>query len=323
MAAMAVAPVIAQNTQLTQNEKQFVDKAAQINMTEAHLGQMAQNKGQDQAIKNFGQELVNDHTQAYNRLSAIAQENGYTVPKSIDQQYQSEISNLQNVSGQQFDQQFSQKEVQDHQQALNWFRSEEQNLQNPDLKAYATQTAATIEKHLNMAQNLGNGANQMGMNNDQQNSSPAANDQATASQQTAGEQTAGEQTASQQPTTTDGQAMNGGQMMNHGQMNDQHMGMMNNGAESNSANRMRNASAAGSSYYGTVTKYQAGQTLELKMRNHLGRHVYDLAGDNIAANVSSDVKPGDQVSVTENVDANGRRSIQVQKDTGAADRVNQ
>ena len=310
LAAMVAAPVFAQSNQLTQNERQFIDKAAQINMTEAHMGQMAQNKGETQAIKNFGQTLVNDHTQAYNRLSAIAQQDGYTIPKAINQQNQSEIEKFQNVSGQQFDNQFSQKEVQDHQQALNWFRSEEQNLQNPDLKAYATQTAATIEKHLSMAQNLGANGNQMGMNNSEQNSSQASSGQQSDNQQ----------------HMMNGQQM--GSMMNNGQ----HSGMMNNGQQSgmmnngqNSANRMRNMSAGASDvHYGTVTKFEPGQTLQLKMRNRLGRHVYDLSGTNVSANVSPDIKVGDQVSVTESVDQNGRRSVQIQKQTtGAADRTNQ
>jgi putative membrane protein len=286
LAAVAVAPVLAQSSNsLSATDREFVDRAAQISMTEAHLGKMAQSQGQDQSVKDYGQTLVTDHTDAYNRLSNIAQSHGYTIPKSIDQEHQTEIQSLQNLSGLQLDQKFRDTEVQDHQQALSWFRSQEQSLQNPDLKSYASDMAATIEKHLNLAQNLG----------------------------ASGGQTAASNMSNSQPGMTPG-AMQG------------HM-MDNPMSAQQEANRMRNPNAgiSAETHYGTITKYEPGKMVELKVRDRLGRHVYDLAGDNIAADVTPDLKVGDQVAVTEHVDANGRASIQIQRDagTGAASRMNQ
>ena len=45
--------------------------AAVADMTEAHLGQMAEGKAARSGIKDFGQTLVKDHTKAYQELTAL------------------------------------------------------------------------------------------------------------------------------------------------------------------------------------------------------------------------------------------------------------
>jgi putative membrane protein len=147
---IAAGAMFAQN-QLSSSDREFVDRAAQLNMTEAHLGQMAQQQGHNDGVKALGATLQRDHVAAYQNLQRIGKKDGFDVPKSIDSQHQAEIAPLQAVSGDQFDTQFRQQEVTDHQQAKVWFQSEAAKLTNPDLKAYADQMASSLENHLRMA----------------------------------------------------------------------------------------------------------------------------------------------------------------------------
>ena len=43
-------------------DQQFIDMAAQTDMLEAHLGQMAANQAASQDVKDYAQMLVTDHT---------------------------------------------------------------------------------------------------------------------------------------------------------------------------------------------------------------------------------------------------------------------
>src|ERR1700692_4542197 len=53
-------------------DQQFVDFAAQTDMTEAHLGQMAADQAAAQDVKDYAQMLVTDHTSNYRQLSDVA-----------------------------------------------------------------------------------------------------------------------------------------------------------------------------------------------------------------------------------------------------------
>ena len=65
------------------SDTQFAKKAAQGGMADVKLGLLAQEKGTSDAVKKFGQRMVEDHTKAGDELKrAVAQEN-ITLPDDI------------------------------------------------------------------------------------------------------------------------------------------------------------------------------------------------------------------------------------------------
>ena len=50
-------------------DQQFVDFAAQTDMVEANLGQLAETASSSQPVKDYGQMLVTDHTNDFNHLN--------------------------------------------------------------------------------------------------------------------------------------------------------------------------------------------------------------------------------------------------------------
>src|SRR6185437_3326725 len=65
-------------------DQQFVDMAAQTDMVEANLGQLAQDAASSQAVKQYGQMLVTDHTADYGKLQGLASQANVTIPTAID-----------------------------------------------------------------------------------------------------------------------------------------------------------------------------------------------------------------------------------------------
>ncbi len=151
--ALCCVPAFAQATASASDQK-FVDFAAQTDMTEAHLGQMAQEQASGQDVKDFAQTLVTDHTDDYNKLTAAATKAGATVPKGIDAANNKMIAPFEKMKGAAFDRRFERDMVTGHTKAIAEYKRAEADLQNPDLKAYATAALPVLEKHLQAAKDL-------------------------------------------------------------------------------------------------------------------------------------------------------------------------
>jgi putative membrane protein len=138
--------------ELSKTDAQFMKKAAEANMTEAHLGQMAEARSSHQSVKDFGQTLSKDHTSAYESLTGLANKIGETIPKAIGPDRT--IERLMHLKGTAFDRAFSRDEVQSHKGAIALFRNEAEHGENADVKAWAKAMLPTLEGHLQTAENI-------------------------------------------------------------------------------------------------------------------------------------------------------------------------
>ena len=87
-------PALAQSAKLNSSDKAFLRMAAVTNMTEAHLGEMAENMAAQSGIKDFGQTLAKDHTKAYQELAVLGTQLGQPIPKGINARRDQEIERL-------------------------------------------------------------------------------------------------------------------------------------------------------------------------------------------------------------------------------------
>jgi putative membrane protein len=135
-------------------DQDFITLAAQSDMTEAHLGQMAAEQASSQAVKDYAQTLVTEHTSDYNKLTALAKKANLTVPTGIDDKHQKMIAPLEKLKGKAFDRSYIHTMITSHETAAAAYDLESRSGQNADVKAYAQQTLPTLEKHKNDAKAL-------------------------------------------------------------------------------------------------------------------------------------------------------------------------
>jgi putative membrane protein len=141
-------------TQSRVDDKTFVKDAAEGGLTEIQLGKLAQEKASSDAVKQFGQRMVDDHTKANEQLKRIAAEANITVPDSIDSKRQARIDKLSALIGTQFDQAFIKDQLKDHEEDVRKFQAEAENGSNAQIKSFASSTLPTLKEHLNMAKDL-------------------------------------------------------------------------------------------------------------------------------------------------------------------------
>jgi putative membrane protein len=115
---------------------------------------MAENQASQSQVKDFGQKLTHDHTDAYEQLGALAAKTGGGIPTGIDVRKIAAVEQLTKLKGARFDRVFLQEEIRDHQRALAEFKREAQHGKDPDVKTYASKMIPVLEAHLHEAETL-------------------------------------------------------------------------------------------------------------------------------------------------------------------------
>ncbi len=133
-------------------DRQFTDKAAIAGMAEVDAGKLAEQKAQDSQVKQFGQRMVHDHTQANDRLKQIAATKAVDLPTKLDKHAQQEIDKLVKLSGDEFDRTYIKAQVSDHKKVISEFEKEASSGKDADLVKFAQTTLPTLREHLDRAQ---------------------------------------------------------------------------------------------------------------------------------------------------------------------------
>lgn len=131
-------------------DHQFVEKAAEAGMAEVEAGQLAQKHAARDEVRQFGQQMVTDHTKANQQLMQIAQQKGITPPAK-SRKAQVEGRKLESLTGAAFDKEYMTAQVADHQQAVALFEKEANSGSDPDLKKFAGDTLPILRQHQDMA----------------------------------------------------------------------------------------------------------------------------------------------------------------------------
>ncbi|HWE48718.1 MAG TPA: DUF4142 domain-containing protein [Bryobacteraceae bacterium] len=152
LCCLAIFGVSGYSATLSTADKDFLITAARTDMTEAHEGQMAEDKAARADVKDFAKTLVQDHTDNYRQLTALAGKTGVAIPKGINTGKDQKIQQLSRLKGASFDRQFEQHEIADHRRALAMYKREAARAQDPDVKAFAASTIPVLEKHLHLAE---------------------------------------------------------------------------------------------------------------------------------------------------------------------------
>ena len=152
-AAAGVMALAVGATALAAGPSDFMKKAIQGDNSEIMLGQLAQKKAMNAGVKDFGQTLVADHTQAKQDAVKLAATVGVTPPSTPMPEAKAEYKKLQGMSGAAFDKEFVGYMVTDHKKDIADF-TKEANSGSGAVPDMARKTLPTLKKHLAMAQKL-------------------------------------------------------------------------------------------------------------------------------------------------------------------------
>jgi len=142
------------------SDETFLKKAADGGMAEVQLGQLAQKNASNDAVKQFGQRMVTDHSKMNEDVKNLASTKGITLPSAPSAKNKAAYNRLAGKTGAEFDKEYITMMIRDHKEDIAEFQKEADSGTDPDVKALASQALPILQEHLRMAQDC---AKQLGM----------------------------------------------------------------------------------------------------------------------------------------------------------------
>jgi putative membrane protein len=158
--ALMAQPTLAQDTQppreagqaqLADVDLDFATEAAQGGLMEVRLGELAQLKAKSSAVQDFGRRMVEDHGKANEALMQIAARKGIELPQDLSDDGQDTMDELLETEGAEFDQDYMDDMVSDHEDDVAAFESYVEDAEDADLRGFAEATLPTLRDHLELA----------------------------------------------------------------------------------------------------------------------------------------------------------------------------
>ena len=120
----------------------FAQKAVQADMAEVKLGQLAEQKGTNPAVRDFAKRMVQDHSKNENDLTTTASRENVALPSGIDKADQNTYDRLSKLSGDSFDRAYARDMVKDHTKDVAEFQKEAKDGHDEAIKNYAAANCA-------------------------------------------------------------------------------------------------------------------------------------------------------------------------------------
>lgn len=152
ISAMVTTPALARGT----SAQDFVSKASVANEFEIEASKLALEKSQNEDIKKFAQDMIDDHTQTGDKLEKTL-ENSKSKAKTaeeLDNKHQKMLDKLQDATASNFDNQYLSMQKSAHKEAVNLFSDYSKHGKDPVLKNFAKDTLPDLKSHLKHVENI-------------------------------------------------------------------------------------------------------------------------------------------------------------------------
>ena len=144
----------AKTTQISSEDREFMTKAAHAGHAEVKAGEMTLEKSENEQVRQFAQRMIDDHTKANEELQELAANKGVTLPSEPDEDQKKTANELSELSGEDFDAEYMDAQVSDHETVIGFFEDETDDGSDADVIAFASKTLPKLRAHLEMAENI-------------------------------------------------------------------------------------------------------------------------------------------------------------------------
>jgi len=133
------------------DDSQFMTEATSGGMMEVAAGKIAVQRGISKEVKDFGQQMIEDHSKANDELKGLAMQKNVTIPADLSNDDQKNIDKLNAATDKEFDKTYMDMMVDDHKKDVDAFQKVVDNPKDADVKIWAEKTLPTLKHHLEMA----------------------------------------------------------------------------------------------------------------------------------------------------------------------------
>ena len=142
------------DNEISNQDREFARNATFSNLAEIEMGELAASKGNLEAVRDFGQMMVTEHTTAQSRLETIADSLNVEIPDTLQPDHKAMYEQLSALSGEAFDSAYIVSQVAAHEQAEQIFKKQDDDGDNDALEDYAEENRPHIRMHLERAREI-------------------------------------------------------------------------------------------------------------------------------------------------------------------------
>jgi putative membrane protein len=132
-------------------DTQFLVDAAEINLEEIQLGQLAHAKAIRGDVKELAIMIEEDHTKSQNDLKELAAKKAMTIPTTVSDNGKEAYDKLNNKNENEFDKEYCNMMVKGHKEAITKFERASRDCVDKEIRAWAAGTLPALRKHLDRA----------------------------------------------------------------------------------------------------------------------------------------------------------------------------
>ena len=133
------------------SDTHFVDHAYTDGQNEVILNRMALERSRNEDVRKFAMRMVEDHSKNNQELTLLVSELRIAVPDKPLPDQEKDMRHLTSNEVKDFDKEFMDHMVTDHEKAVKLFEQASNDLKNDRLKDYAKKTLPTLREHLKLA----------------------------------------------------------------------------------------------------------------------------------------------------------------------------
>jgi len=137
-------------TTVSAADQAFLITAAQINLTEMKLGDLALQNAQRDDVKEFARTMMKQHMALNEDLKVLAAQKEITLPETLDADNQQTVDKLTALTGADFDKAYIGGMYKGHKKAVKAFKAESTAATDPDVKSFVDKATPVLAEHLRL-----------------------------------------------------------------------------------------------------------------------------------------------------------------------------
>ncbi|HEX3235660.1 MAG TPA: DUF4142 domain-containing protein [Gemmatimonadales bacterium] len=145
----------AASTDSIRRDSKFIHEAAADNLLEVRLGEAAQRKAGNPAVKQFAQQMVADHQKLQDQWTVMASKHGVSFTPGLGPLHQRKLDRLQQADPKTFDREYVATVIRNHMDAVSYLKNEGESARSAPVRKLVAYELPMLQDHLKSAWRLG------------------------------------------------------------------------------------------------------------------------------------------------------------------------
>lgn len=133
---------------------QYAVDAYSAGLMEIELSKYVKDKTADAEVKELADKMISAHTQINSELKQIADQKNIMLAQGLSEEQQDKFNKAIKKEGMDLDEEYAEKLVSDHKDAVDLFEKASEKEEDPDFKNFFTKNVSEIKHHLVEAEEL-------------------------------------------------------------------------------------------------------------------------------------------------------------------------